>query len=220
MQHFGVRLIARKRPLFLIRDDFALISTKPSLPKFNSLVKKNAYTDDNGTEYRREWCEEYRELCLKNFDLNMKYFAQLDQNDFNNAITIFVKNHIGFREINDLSKFESVSGYYLMVLDKYKQAYIGKSTNIQKRIKQHWLSTKAFDRTLLPMYAVETSCFSIDFFRALDTTRIFIWETDLLDGIEEKLIEDFPKEYRTNRIGGDISTLIEAAATINKRDLK
>ena len=110
--------------------------------------------------------------------------------------------------------------YKRQVLDRYKQVYIGKSNNVKRRIQQHWSNTKAFDRTLLPIYAVDTSIFSIDFFRALDTTRIFIWENELQDGLERELIEDFPQQYRTNRIGGDISTYIEAILTRNKRNLR
>ena len=70
------------------------------------------------------------------------------------------------------------------------------------------------------MYAVTTSCFSIDFFRALDTTRIFAWERDLSDGVEKNLIAVFPERYRTNRIGGDISSGIEALATLNRREFQ
>jgi hypothetical protein len=106
-----------------------------------------------------------------------------------------------------------------MVLDKYKQVYIGKSYNISKRIRQHWTRTRAFDRTLLPMYAVTTSCFSIDFFRALDTTRIFIWEKGLSENVERNLVAAFPQKFCTNRIGGDITNELEALLTLNKRDL-
>lgn len=70
------------------------------------------------------------------------------------------------------------------------------------------------------MYAVTTSCFSIDFFRALYTTRIFIWERNLSDMVEQKLIDDLPKKYITNRIRGDISTGIEALAILNMRDFQ
>lgn len=77
---------------------------------------------------------------------------------------------------------------------------------------------KKFDRILYPMYSVNTSCFSIDFFRALDTTRIFVWAHKLNDEIEKNLVQEFPKKYCTNRIGGDITTAIEAIGTINKRE--
>lgn len=93
----------------------------------------------------------------------MKYFKSLNKTDFENAITNFLNKYKGFRSVENLSDFDGICGYYIMVLDKYKQVYIGKSENIKRRILSHWSSTKAFDRTLFPMYAVETSCFSIDF---------------------------------------------------------
>lgn len=218
MEHFGLKLIKRKYSFNLLREEFALINTKPSLPMFENLIKNNAYTDDSGSEYRKEWCEEYRQLCLSNYDLNMKYFNLLDSTDFNNAVTEFLNKYNKFCKVENLLDYNEVTGYYMMILDEYKQVYIGKSDNIKRRIQQHWSSTKEFDRTLLPMYAVSSSCFSIDFFRALDTTRIFVWKRNLSDGIESKLVEDFPKQYCTNRIGGDISIGIEALATLNKRN--
>lgn len=219
MEHFGIKLTKRKYSFVLKRDEFALINTKPSLPIFKSLVERNAYTDSNGNEYRMEWCEEYRELCLKNYDLNMEYFKRLDRTGFDYAIAQFLKRHKKFQEIGNLYECDNVSGYYMMVLDEYKQVYIGKSEDMKKRIQSHWTKTKAFDRTLFPMYAVNSSCFSIDFFRALDTTRIFVWKRELVDGVEQKLIDDFPQLYCSNRIGGDITLAIEALETINKRHL-
>ena len=102
-----------------------------------------------------------------------------------------------------------------MLLDDYKQAYIGKSNDIKRRIQQHWSKIKPLDRVLLPMYN-EKSVFSIDFFRALDTTRIFVWERSLTEGVERRLIKDFPANFLCNRIGGDTETLSEAIATINR----
>ena len=84
---------------------------------------------------------------------------------------------------------------------------------------QHWSKTKPFDRTLFPMYAYDKSCFSIDFFRALDTTRIFAWKNKLSNGVETELISNFPAHFCTNRIGGDITKAIQAIVTMNKRQL-
>lgn len=219
MLHFGMNLVRKKYSFRLVRDEFAAINTKPSQPMFDTLVQQNAYTDEYGKEYRREWCFAYRELCLQNYDLNMRYFSLLDRQGFNGALAEFIKRHCKFSEIEDLSEYDKVSGYYILVLDKYKQVYIGKSEDVKKRIRQHWVATKSFDCTLLPMYDVTGSCFSIDFFRALDTTRIFVWRRSLRDGLEAELIKDFPKEYLTNRIGGDITAYIEASATLNQRNL-
>lgn len=219
MEHFGLKLIKRKYSFKLNREEFAPISTKPSNPFFPALEEKGAYTDSSGAEYRLEWCQEYRKLCLVNYDLNMKYFSLLDRESFERELEAFIERHSGFVPVDNLRQYEGVAGYYIMVLDEYKQVYIGKSGDITKRIRQHWTSTKPLDRTLCPMYAEKESCFSIDFFRALDTTRIYVWEQRLVDGIESELVADFPKMYCTNRIGGDVSTSIEAVSTMNARRL-
>lgn len=218
MKHFGITVVKRKYSLHLTREEFAPINTRCTLPKFPNLVEENAYVDDSGKQYRLDWCEKYRAVCLKNFDLNMAYFNSLDKNDFNYAVQSFLEKHPQFHQISDLSDYE-ISGYYLMILDNYKQAYIGKSSNIKKRIQEHWQNTKPFDRTLFPMYDFKKSCFSIDFFRALDTTRIYIWPRKISEGIESALVNDFPNKYLTNRIGGDVTNLLEACTTRNTRIL-
>lgn len=212
-----MKLASRGLGFKLTRDEFALVNTKPSLVFFQRLAEKGAYTDEQGTSYREEWCNEYRELCLKNYDLNMKFYSMLDKAEFNTVLESFLKHYNGFNEVFDLSQYSKTEGYYVMVLDEYKQAYIGKTDDIKKRIMQHWSKTKPFDRTLLPMYAYDKSCFSIDFFRALDTTRIFVWKQTLSNGIEEELIRNFPSKFCTNRIGGDITNAIQGIATMNKR---
>ena len=82
---------------------------------------------------------------------------------------------------------------------------------------KHWSITKPFDRTLFPMYAWNKSTFSVDFFRAFDTTRIYAWKKRMSDGIESDLIRNFPAQFCTNRIGGDITNALQAIGTINKR---
>ena len=219
MEHFGVKLLNRGKSFKLNRDEFALVDTRPSLPFFKSLLKYNAYSDEFGTSYREEWCEEYREICLKNYDLNMKFFSLLDREQFNRSLDSFLERYNRFKEVFDLTEYTKVEGYYIMVLDDYKQVYIGKSTDIKKRIMKHWSTTLAFDCTLLPMYAYEKSCFSIDFFRALDTTRIFVWKKRVTRGVESSLIRSFPSQFCTNRIGGDITNGVEALLTMKERNL-
>lgn len=219
VEHFGLCLQKVKYSHRLIRDEFALINTRPSIGFSKRLASIGAYTDESGSEYTQQWCEEYRQLCLQNFDLNMQYFNSLDKNDFNNAIDLFLKTHRGFKKIDNLCDYDDISGYYMMVLDEYKQVYIGKSDNIKNRIRRHWTNVKRFDTILFPLCAVKQSCFSIDFFRVLDTTRIYVWSKKLKNGIEDELMKDFPKQYLTNRIGGDITDKFEAFFTSNKRNL-
>lgn len=220
MEHFGVKLRTTNKSLYISREEFAIINTKVSLPKFSSLEKRGAYANADGTEYTRKWCEEYRLLCLENFDLNMQYFSLIDADDFNEALNEYLKAHRQLKTVTNLADYADVEGYYIMVLDQYKQVYIGKSNDIKRRIQQHWSKTKPFDRTLCPMYAVQTSVFSIDFFRAMDTTRIFAWNRKLSFSIEAQLIEEFPKKYLLNRVGGDATNVLAALMTMNKRELR
>ena len=219
MEHFGVKLINRGKGFHLTRDGFACINTKPSLPYFASLAERNAYADENGTAYSETWCAEYRELCLKNFDLNMEYYSKLDKAKFDDALSSFLRKYKRFVQVTNLNNFAGTEGYYIMVLDKYKQVYIGMSEDIRKRIMTHWSCTKSFDRILFPMYAWNKSVFSIDFFRALDTTRIYVWKKNLSNGIEAELVAGFPQQFCTNRIGGDITNALQAIATMNTRQL-
>ena len=117
MTHFGENLQKHKYSFKLVRDEFALPNTKPSLPVFNSLVAQNAYVDDTHTRYSQEWCEEYRKVCLQNYDLNMKYFASLSKEDFNNELENYLCRHKGFHEIRKLAYCDGLEGFYIMVLD-------------------------------------------------------------------------------------------------------
>ena len=211
MKHFGETLIKRKYSFELCKEEFALMNTRPSLMRFEHLIKENAYTDDTYSQYDMDWCLKYREICLKNYDNNMLYFQSLSADDFNAELSAFLKRNSGFQEIKELRECDGMAGYYIMVLDKYRQVYIGKSNDIRKRIRQHWSDVKSFDRTLFPMYN-EYSVFSVDFFRALDTNRIFVREG--IEELEESLlVADFPQKYITNRIGGDVKTGMMAFLT-------
>lgn len=221
IEHFGERLIKRKYSFKLNRDEFALINTHPSFNLSEEIFLKNGLeieNKDNKISYKQEWCEEYRKLCLQNYDLNMKYFNLLDKDEFNEKLDNFLNKHKNFKEVKDLKECEGMEGYYIMVLDEYKQVYIGQSTNIRKRIKHHWVSTLPFDRTLFPWYAVNTSVFSIDFFRPLDTTRIYVVDRMLNYTYEDWLISRIPKKFLINRIGGNVTLAIEAIASQNIRD--
>lgn len=78
-----------------------------------------------------------------------------------------------------------------MVLDNYRQAYIGQSWDMRKRIKKHWSWTKQFDRLLWGR--VQESVMSIDSFRTLDTTRIVASRTINYDSLEAHLVRTFPR---------------------------
>lgn len=219
MEHFGIVLKKRKYDFYLKREEYALINDRNSLKFQKKLV--SAYADKEGKKYTKEWCERHREKCLKNFDINMQYFLSLNWNKFNSALEKFLERNKEFIKIDDLNKFDKKSGYYMMVLDKYCQIYIGTTENIKKRIQQHWSQSKPFDRLIFPMNDVENSILSIDSFRALDTTRIYVLTTNDLYDKEDKYISDFPQEFVLNRMrGGKIKFgYIEACSKMRKRNI-
>ena len=222
MKHFGCTVMASKYGFELSRDKYAIISNKNSLPKFNSM--KDAQADEEGTTYTDEWCKEYRQLILQNYDLNMRFFASLNHDEFQSELEAFLKKNKAFVEVSDLTEYSGVSGYYVMVLDKYCQVYIGTTNNIRRRIQQHWSNSKSFDRLLFPMYAVNKSVLSIDSFRALDTTRIYVCATKKTYVSDNKYINDVSPQYVCNRIGGGMLSggllgFLKAGSTIKSRKL-
>lgn len=60
----------------------------------------------------------------------------------------FLKKYFGFEGVADLNEYDNNSGYYMLVLDKYKQIYIGTMYNIKKRIREHWVKRRPFDRLI------------------------------------------------------------------------
>lgn len=219
--HFNTRLKKTDRNI-LTRENYCIRTNKINSAE-KSLIKriKERYKDKevkcyqcyinlpneifaDEEHYSDEWVEKHYKDCMKNFDLNMKYFESLDYNDFDKKLELFVKKN-KFIEANNLDDLV-ISGIYILVLDKYKQVYIGKSDNIRKRILKHWSGKKEFDRLIFGR--VEDSIISIDSFGALDTTRIFYKKINScfeLYSSEEKYVNKFNKKYLLNRVGGGIN---------------
>ena len=158
--------------------------------------------------YTEEYVNKHYADCMTNFDLNMAYFEKLDFEQFDRYLLSFVKKN-KFKEITDLQEVADVFGIYILVLDKYKQVYIGKSQStkgIKSRILSHWSGKKEFGRLIYG--SVNTSILSIDVFGALDTTRIFVREcrgSQDLDVAEQRFIEKFDAKYRLNRVAGGLN---------------
>ena len=123
--------------------------------------------------YTDKKCKYLQEIALENFDYNMKYFKSLNAEKFNTEIDDFIKNHPKFEIVQDLREYKTTAGIYIMILDEYKQVYIGITrgkTGVKGRIQAHWSRQMPLDRLIWG--GVKTSIISIDSFRALDTTRI------------------------------------------------
>ena len=198
--HFGVNLRETKKGLNLTRDNYITINTKSSF--------------SNGRTYSDEWCKKYYIYCLENFDLNMRYFSSLNYQEFTEKLNEFVEK-FNFTQIFSLSEHSLVSGYYILVLDKYKQIYIGTTKKIKERILGHWSKTKPFDR--LVFGRKENSIISIDSFRAFDTTRIFVHVTENIFNEENNYIECFDSKFLLNRtVGGFLQGGLEEAIAKGK----
>lgn len=160
----------------------------------------------NKNEYNPKYLEDKYNDIIENFELNMFYFNKLEQNKFNKTLEKFLKKN-KLVECNDLNDVKEVKGVYILVLDEYKQVYIGKAENIKRRIMSHWSSKKPFCRLL---FGDKTnSIISIDSFGALDTTRIFYKKVKYyldIDKVEKKLVEDFDDAYLLNRAGGGLNS--------------
>lgn len=216
--HFGMKILEGKRGLKLTRENYVLVSNKNTLARFSMDI----YADEEDKIYSDEWCQKQFNDCIKNFDLNMEYFSLLSHDEFNKEIEEFLKRNMQFTEVFDLNLYDGKPGYYVMVLDEYCQVYIGTSVDIKRRIRQHWTKSKSFDRLLFPMGNVDSSILSIDSFRALDTTRIYIYITDETYNSEDKFINQFSDKFVCNRIAGGKITggLFQAITMMKKRNLK
>lgn len=236
--HFGVLVVANKYGLRLTKDNYVIVDNRPSFKlgytsihtvDFISKMQETYVIDETrmvGNQcyvtkrhYTDSWCQQQYENCIKNYDLNMEFYASLNKEKFNKIINAFLRKYTGFKEVKDIKEYDGECGYYLMVLDEYKQVYLGTSDNIKKRIQEHWRTRKPFDRLLFG--SVEESRISIDSFRALDTTRIYAYKTWKTYDSEDKYISFFPDEFLCNRVAGGVMELgtLQAYGTRKKREL-
>lgn len=174
-----------------------------------------------------EFIEEQTKRIKYNYRLNMKYFNSLNADKFNNYVTKFMKKN-KFTEVFDLKAYRGISGIYILVLDEYKQVYIGLSeTGITERIKKHWNAKKDPERLIFGQ--AFNSILSIDSFGALDITRIFVKTGVNLYAFENKFVDEFKKDYMLNRTIGGIGSaytyttnereaLVTIAANSKRRD--
>lgn len=191
----------------------------------NYKIPNKIYLDIN--TYTDYYVNEHYKNCMENYDLNIDYFNCLDYKKFDKYLSSFVRKN-NFKAIDDLKTVNEVNGAYIIVLDEYKQVYIGISNNIKKRILTHWSTKKEFDRLLNG--DVDKSVLSIDSFGALDTTRIYVKPLKsiyVMDNLEAKYVSKFKSIYTLNRVAGGLNAEesnvirnLKLFSTIKKRKLK
>jgi hypothetical protein len=116
----------------LTRDMYALPNKKSSIriPAYMLTDELRALLaprfEDAGLTIRSdEYCRQQRQDALENFDLNMALFAQIPHESFEDALTELLLKNKSLRPITDLRTLDDREGAYVMVLDDYRQAYIG-----------------------------------------------------------------------------------------------
>lgn len=198
--------------------------------KVSNHINKTTYLSAK-PEGMRGWKEEhYPKQKLRadfNYDLNMMFFNSLDYKKFDEYLLKKCKK-FKLKECFDLNELDHVEGVYIMVLDEFKQVYIGISSDIKKRIRTHWNSSKSLERLIFG--DICNSILSIDSFGALDTTRVFYIKTYSTYQVEEKIVKDFDSKYMLNRTAGGIgsadtytdnsmSAKMAVSGNMKKRDL-
>lgn len=223
IRHMGIWVNTTLPSSKISRETYARINNRSTLYSLYEakLMQSRGYAphiyidETNGAvRYTEKYCLWYQQQCLKNFDINMKRYQELDHQIFDIVLMKFV-NSRKFQEIYSLEDpictiypwedERNIVGFvYIMVLDEYNQAYIGiTEQSVQSRILQHWKKNKSFDRLIWG--SVENSVISIDSFGALDTTRLFVkpYYKELktpLEIYEAKCIKTFDERYLLNRL--------------------
>ena len=226
--HFGLTVRSgTKYGLRIDRGTYARINKHSSIHFPRELAPKlwdasaKYYEDVDHRIHTDQWCTAYQARALENYDLNMAYFAALDRSEFNQAIDAAVVAQKGMVEVTDLNEWEGKTGLYVMVLDDYRQGYVGVTESlggVKARVRKHWSSSKQFDRLLFG--TVIQSILAMDSFRALDTTRIFAAKVRNPHELENKVIESLPGKFLLNRIMGGRGDLLGFVSALGVNILK
>lgn len=224
VEHFGEKIRSGKYGHRLTREMYALPNKRSS--HYENRVREWfsderwaadawAYEDEAHTRYSDEYIECQRDRALKNFDLNMAFFARLNPKVLQSALDDTLRAQKRMRPVTNLMDLNEVEGVYVMVFDEYNSAYVGTSGNMRNRIKQHWRGMHEFDRLLDG--PTNESVIAVDCFRALDITRLFAMKTSRESEVEFKIERAFPPDYLLNRHpggvpGGGFEMLVQSLA--------
>ena len=200
--HFGILFNEEKTTKSMTKDKFV-----------NRKLDQNKHLTDFA-----------KDEALKNYDLNIKYFNNLNSEEFDREIDRLL-NLYAFVEIKDLNTIKGGKGIYILVLDNYKSIYIGQTNrDLKARIIRHFNIDISFQR--VPFVKYDT--LPIDAFKPLDTTRIYTLYTSeqgVMDEIESKLINECNKKFLLNKtIGGKANDYMDLAIRLSvvriKKDIE
>lgn len=221
--HFGERLRPRRFGHRLTREGYAYPTRSPHPRVRREQVNAEhwdgvawAYQDQEHTRHSDAYLLVQRDQALVNYDLSMQYFESLEDGEFQDALARVLAADPALEPVSSLPNWHEASGVYVIVLDKYRQFYVGQAFDIRKRIKQHWSSHKPFDR--LVFGSLYNSIFPIDAFRALDTTRIYARSTNERFDAEARIEGAADRRFCLNRMmGGEASRFLLALASASPR---
>lgn len=184
-----------------VSSDF--VSTKLTPDQFRKdfllAVEKNYANKEDW--YYKEWYQEFNENIEKyvnNVRYNIETLTKIDKGNFETELKrIAEKYH--FVEVDDISSYKHC--LYLVVLDEYRQFYIGKAvTSLKNRMRKHWTAKNDPARHLWNG-GFDYSRVKFDDYKIFDSTRIFVCE-NIKDIIDENIIESQDKRIEiTNTFG-------------------
>lgn len=186
--HFGITLNSKTTKQYITREN--CVSGK--------INKGDSYklSDDILEESRRNY-----DYCMKYFNALSKYEFK---NELDNAIETLKKENYIVEQVKDLKLYKDVKGIYIMVLEKYKQIYIGQTTNsVRQRIYRHWNSE---EREILDLHRDdEFAMMHINCFGALDTTKLYVivlFNQKEINELEKRIITLFSSRFILNGAKG------------------
>ena len=177
--YFGMEFVSSDIKSYKLNvDDFK----KEFLFELEKEHKKR--TDEYSIEIYRDTKKDLNKY-IHNVQLNISTLSLLDFDKFESELKrITFKYH--FIEVNDISSFKNC--LYIVVLDDYKQFYVGKAdSSLKNRMRKHW-TAKIIPSRHLWNGGFESSKLKFDDFKIYDTTRIFVC-TDIKKIIEENYVE-------------------------------
>lgn len=207
IEHFDDQIRAHRLGHKMTRELYGYPNRKPHQRWRREQMSEKMW-DDAGWTYRdaehAEHSDAYllvqRDAALRNFDLSLAHFETLDPAEFESALQDVLATDERFTPVESLRDWDGVSGAYVMVFDEYRQFYIGKSDDIRKRVRSHWVGRKGFDRLLFGNKY--SSIFPVDEMRALDTTRIYAVRSSRPFSVEERAEKAADPRFCLNRIAG------------------
>lgn len=138
LQNHQSKAVASSLASHFLAEYVTALAPSGHLPLTNETYDHMLHTD--------EFCRRQREAALENFDLNMAFFAQIPQESFEEALVEMLRKNTRLRPVTDLKSLDGDVGVYVLLLDDYRQAYIGQSWDMHKRIQ----SPLERDQAVLP----------------------------------------------------------------------